>query len=431
MDLFITTALSILLLSLSFYVITQTIFLCQRHIEQLRLSRAEHKLLREKLTALLESQTRGSLDTKKSWEGFRKFEISRIADEGGGIHSFYLTPLDGITLPPFRPGQHVVVQLTLPDPVLYAGGLRKDKHTIKRCYSLSDSPNHSDYYRITIQRPRQASSSQESSRSLASRYLYEFSQVGDTLDLKCPSGSFGVDLQDTHPIVLIGKDIGITPLISIVNTLSESQIKRDVWLFYETQNRKSHIFKAHLDNLVRTHEALRLFVFYTHPHHDDREQNENYTEGEITLDKLKAILPHNQFEFFVSGHPEIIPRAKSMLQAWNVPNFRIRTESFGPQSPTPNTKAASSESTNSAIEVTFKHSGKTCYWTHGEGTLLELAEKNGIHIESGCRIGSCGSCLTVIREGEVQTITTPELQPQKGTCLACVSIPKTHATLDA
>ncbi|OQW86850.1 MAG: hypothetical protein BWK78_09595, partial [Thiotrichaceae bacterium IS1] len=84
---------------------------------------------------------------KPLWPEFREFKVQRkvLEDKNGTICSFYLIPVDGKSLPAFKPGQYLTFQLDLTDP---------DTHSSKslvRCYSLSDEP-HSEYYRVTIKK---------------------------------------------------------------------------------------------------------------------------------------------------------------------------------------------------------------------------------------------------------------------------------------
>ncbi len=60
-------------------------------------------------------------------------------------------------------------------------------------------------------------------------------------------------------------------------------------------------------------------------------------------------------------------------------------------------------------EVTFKPEGKRVLASPG-CTLLDLAEKNGLHIEAGCRMGVCGADPVAIIEGmqNLSTITRDE-----------------------
>ena len=52
-------------------------------------------------------------------------------------------------------------------------------------------------------------------------------------------------------------------------------------------------------------------------------------------------------------------------------------------------------------------------------------------IDSGCRAGNCGTCITAIKEGDVTYVNEPGSPPEAGSCLACISIPKSNLVIDA
>ena len=60
-----------------------------------------------------------------------------------------------------------------------------------------------------------------------------------------------------------------------------------------------------------------------------------------------------------------------------------------------------------------------------------FAETNGVPIDSGCRAGNCGTCLTAIKSGNVELLGEPGSEPEAGSCLTCISIPKDNMILDA
>jgi ferredoxin len=71
-------------------------------------------------------------------------------------------------------------------------------------------------------------------------------------------------------------------------------------------------------------------------------------------------------------------------------------------------------------QIRFLKSGLSCTWRAEEDlSLLELAEKTGIAIESDCRAGSCLTCRTKVIEGSTTTETGD------GSALLCVGRPKT------
>jgi ferredoxin len=123
------------------------------------------------------------------------------------------------------------------------------------------------------------------------------------------------------------------------------------------------------------------------------------------------------------------------LEDWGVPDSRIHFEAFGPASikrrGTPAMPEAAPSSDTGEIMVTFATSGKQVPWTATAGSLLEFAEANGVTVNSGCRAGGCGSCQTTIQAGEVSYRQTPDFDPEPGSCLLCVCMPKTDVTLEA
>jgi hypothetical protein len=120
------------------------------------------------------------------------------------------------------------------------------------------------------------------------------------------------------------------------------------------------------------------------------------------------------------------------LEDWGVPEARIHFEAFGPASIKRKqaTTGAMLAATDPGIVVTFAQSGKQVPWQPAAGSLLEFAEANGIAVDYGCRAGGCGSCQTTILAGEVAYRQAPDYDPEPGTCLLCVSAPKTSVTLE-
>ena len=121
------------------------------------------------------------------------------------------------------------------------------------------------------------------------------------------------------------------------------------------------------------------------------------------------------------------------LKEWGVPNQDIRFESFGPASIKKTTEAsrAGDLAPEKQLEIEFSKSSKSVSWDGSYSSILELAEAHNITIESGCRAGSCGTCLTAKKQGEVEYIEEPGTLPESSSCLACISIPKSKLILDA
>ena len=80
--------------------------------------------------------------------------------------------------------------------------------------------------------------------------------------------------------------------------------------------------------------------------------------------------------------------------------------------------------------VNFQQSDVAVTWDENCESLLDFAEAHGVTISSGCRYGDCGTCLTNIVSGEVESMHETGMEPDEGTCLPCSCRPKTDLILD-
>lgn len=111
------------------------------------------------------------------------------------------------------------------------------------------------------------------------------------------------------------------------------------------------------------------------------------------------------------------------LRQRGVPRFDIQQEAF--KSPV---KAVITR--GQTHEVTFSRSGITARWTSEDGPLLTFAEKLGVRLPSGCRVGQCESYAVNVQNGSVVHLHGEEPDAPQ-TCLACQAIPSSAVTLDA
>ena len=112
--------------------------------------------------------------------------------------------------------------------------------------------------------------------------------------------------------------------------------------------------------------------------------------------------------------------ARHILSTLGVAQDRILQESFGESKPSTESRPLK---TGAVETVVFLHSGKVCQVSSGS-TLLDMAERNGVQIPSGCRQGQCGTCATRVLSGTVQMAVEAGLtaeQKNAGYVLPCVS----------
>ena len=334
--------------------------------------------------------------------------------------SFYLVPHDGKVLPPFLPGQYLTFNLRLPD---------REKPLV-RCYSLSDSPSRTDYYRVSIKRQGPPPKVPDAPPGLSSNFFHNNLHSSDIVDVKAPSGNFFLDLSKHHPLVLIGGGVGLTPMISMLNAICDTSLQRETWFFYGIRNGDEHIMREHLEALEAEHENVHVRVCYSNPKDDEVEGEGFHHNGRVGVDLLKKVLPSNNYEFYICGPPPMMESLTADLRDWGVPDQDVFFEAFGPAS-VKKTAPAQVSAAATGQAVPFARSNKTITWDGSHGSILELAEANAVELDFGCRAGSCGTCITAVKSGEVSYVEEPGSLPESGSCLACIAVPKSDLALDA
>ncbi len=380
----------------------------------------EAELLTAKIKSIMDRRELEAKQVKLSWNGFRKFQVVSKVEETKDVTSFYLAPHDGKELPGFLPGQFLTFQVTVPghpQPVI-------------RCYSLSDSPFHPDRYRVSIKRVPAPRDNSTAPPGLISNYFHDSLNVDDIVDIKAPSGHFCLHMTKKTPVVLLAGGVGITPVLSMLNAITEMGSQREVWFFLGVRNKAEHMMKEHLEMVAQENENVNLNVFYSAPAETDVLNEDYHVKGRVSVENIKTILPSSNFDFYICAPPPMVKDLRTDLAGWGVPKKNIHFEAFGPAT-VKGCKADSSKEGAVKINVQFDKTGKTLLWDSKSASLLDFAEANGIPIDSGCRAGNCGTCLTAIKNGTVDLVGEPGSEPESGSCLACISIPKENLTLDA
>jgi uncharacterized protein len=383
-------------------------------------AKLEAELLQAKIKSIMDRRELEAKQVKLAWSGFRKFQVVSKVQETKDITSFYLAPHDGKELPGFLPGQFLTFQITLPG----------QSQPVIRCYSLSDSPYHPDRYRVSIKRVPAPRDNPSAPPGLISNYFHDSLHEKDIVDVKAPSGHFYLPMTKKSPVVLLAGGVGITPVLSMLNAVTEMGSQREVWFFLGVRNKTEHVMKEHLEMVARENENVHLRIFYSAPAETDVLNEDYHVKGRVNVENFKPILPSSNFDFYICAPPPMVKDLRTDLADWGVPKKNIHFEAFGPAT-VKKCKADTGKESNVKLSIQFEKSGKTLAWDTKSASLLDFAEANGIPIDSGCRAGNCGTCLTAIKSGKVELVGEPGSEPESGSCLACISVPKENMTLDA
>ena len=357
-----------------------------------------------------------------SWNGFRKFVVSRKIAESPSVCSFHLKPHDAKPLPSFKPGQYLTFRL----PSTHGNS------QLIRCYSLSDRA-HQGHYRVSVKRVVPPAGPGAASAGLSSGMFHDVIQEGDLLDLRAPTGNFCLEPNESDPVVLIGAGIGVTPVFCMLTTLVHQKSRRTIWFFYSVRHGRERLFAAELEALMRDSPHINLRLCYSQPDPDDRLGEDYQIRGRISPELLQRELPSSNFRFYYCGPGPMMEALTSGLKQWGVPDGHLHFEAFGPLSVkrvglVPQATASTPATTPL---VTFRKSACSLPWDGTHATLLDLAEHAGIVIASGCRAGNCGTCVVAMQSGDVSYIQSPGSPPEARTCLTCIAQPKGNVVLEA
>lgn len=353
----------------------------------------------------------------KGWKDWRDFIVDRKVKESEEITSFYLKPKDGGAIPNFQPGQFLTIKLDIPG---------QDKAVI-RTYSLSDYIEPVGHYRLSIKREA-APKGLDVSPGVASSFMHDRVEQGTVIQAKPPSGRFVVDLEKSSPVVLLSNGVGITPMISMAKAIAAHQPQRQVWFIHGAKNREYHAFEENIRQLSQNLPNFHLHYRYSRPRPEDA--GSYHSDGHVDLDLVKALVApklqeKNDADYFLCGSPPFLESLRSGLQGWGVAEEKVHFESFNAPPKKAKSEAKTDNGKVETAEVVFARSGKTVTWNDGDGTLLELAENNGLDPDYSCRQGVCLTCMCAISEGEVEYEEPPAGTPDEGSVLICVSRPKT------
>ncbi|WP_326543347.1 2Fe-2S iron-sulfur cluster-binding protein [Pseudorhodoferax sp.] len=339
---------------------------------------------------------------------WRPFRVARTVDESAGVRSLHLEPADGLAALPSRPGQHLPVRLTLAD------GTR-----LVRSYTLSSAPS-DGHYRISVKRQGQASTQ-----------LHALAP-GALVEARAPAGHFTLDAAVRRPAVLLAAGIGITPLLAMLrHTVQEgrrTRYLRPTWLFQSARTLAERPFDAEIAALVEAAQgAVRWVRVLSQP--GEAEPGRDFEHaGRIDMALLQATLPFGDHDFYLCGPAAFMQATYDGLRALNVPDDRIHAEAFGPSA----LRRAGADAVKAEplpppatepVRLVFTASGREARWTPGAGSLLDVAEAQGLSPAFGCRGGSCGSCATRVQHGAVTYAERPPFTAAPGEALLCCAVP--------
>jgi 3-ketosteroid 9alpha-monooxygenase subunit B len=291
---------------------------------------------------------------------------------------------------------------------------------LRRCYSLSSSPETDPWPKVTVKRVDEGR---------VSNWFNDTVKVGDSILVQPPEGRFVMRSNEgDHGIVLFGGGSGVTPVLSILKSALRTT-ERDVKLIYANRDQRSIIFKGEID-LWLAEFPKRLEVV----HHLDSES------GFMSVAKVQEhIRGWEEAEFFVCGPTGYMDAVEEAFKASNIDAGQTKFERFiSPIDADRKDESATVVPEQSDDEIpesfTMLLEGQSLEVPYEKGlTLLESATKAGHKPPSSCEDGYCGCCMALLKSGSVNMASHDALEPsdiERGWILACQARPASQDPIE-
>ncbi|WP_225931788.1 2Fe-2S iron-sulfur cluster-binding protein [Leptolyngbya sp. 7M] len=335
-------------------------------------------------------------------------------DETPGIKTFRLVNPTGGPVPfEFLPGQFLTLA------VAQAGS------TTKRSYTIASSAEQRGYVEITVKREE---------KGVVSRYLHDRVAPGDLQQVAAPQGRFTFTGAEADGIVLIGGGVGITPLMSVVRSLTDRGWDKDIFLLFACRTSADFVFREELEHLQKRHPNLHVVATMS------RADGTAWMgpKGRMTKELITQWVPDiARRRVHLCGPATMMDATRAMLLELGVPGEQIRTEAFGPAGSKGDrqatVQAAMVEPSPATPVVAFTISSRSAPLPAGT-SVLEAAEHVGVAIDNSCRAGTCGQCKVRLRKGSVTMAVQDALSPEEkasGIVLACQAQATTNLEVEA
>ncbi|MBB5179626.1 nitric oxide dioxygenase [Planomicrobium koreense] len=239
---------------------------------------------------------------ENGWIYFKDFTVARKVKESEVITSFYLKPADGSNVPKYTSGQYISVRVLIPG----------EKYTMIRQYSLSQASK-PDEFRISVKRE-----ADNDPNGVVSNYLHKEIEAGGQLEASAPAGVFVLDETKTSPVAFISGGVGITPMMSMFESVADSSPERKTTFLHGARNRSQHAF----DEDIRKYAEGMQDVTYKTVYSDEPDGFITHALLEETVDPTGEAYVCGPVPFMVSMIRE--------LRNIGMPEDHIHYEFFGP-----------------------------------------------------------------------------------------------------
>ncbi len=314
----------------------------------------------------------------------------------------------------FIPGQYLTLKTTL------------NGEEVRRSYSICAGPNDGEL-RVAIKK---------TTGGLFSSFANDVLKAGDTLDVMTPMGTFHTPIAAAQAknYVAFAAGSGITPIVSILKAVLETEPESTFTLFYGNRSADTIIFREAIEALKnRFMHRLRIHYLLSREY-----PGSDLFYGRITAEKCAAFCNilidiDAVDEFFLCGPETMVEAVRDTLSELGVERKKIHVELFlasgSRQAAHAQERVEALPDIVSTVRVILD--GNNFEFTlpaHGD-TILDAAMKAGADLPFSCKGGVCCTCRAKLVEGEVMMEVNYALEADEvaqGYILTCQSHPQSE-----
>ncbi|WP_328912121.1 MULTISPECIES: 1,2-phenylacetyl-CoA epoxidase subunit PaaE [unclassified Streptomyces] len=264
---------------------------------------------------------------------------------------------------------------------------------------------------------------------LFSSWLVHEVRPGDMVEVMAPTGFFTPDPGTPGHHVLIAAGSGITPMVSIAESVLAADLRSRVTLFYGNRRTATVMFADELADLKDLYPD-RLQI----AHVLSREPREaELFSGRLDARRLSALIDGlvdvgSADHWWLCGPHGMVTDAQKVLAELGVPEERVHQELFfADDEPVTETRHEDRAADGPVSQVTIVLDGRaTTAALPMDGTVLEGAQRTRPDLPFACKGGVCGTCRALVTEGAAdmrRNFALEAAEVSAGYVLTCQSFP--------
>ena len=266
-----------------------------------------------------------------------------------------------------------------------------------------------------------------------STYVNDTLKSGDMLEIMEPSGTFGVDIDNSKRknYLVFAAGSGITPILSMMKTHLALEPDSTFKLFYLNKNAKSIIFKEEIEQLRNQYFGrLNIFYFLTREQRDIELFNGRFTPEKIQQITHTFVDIQDTNEVFICGPEDMIFMIQDELVKAGLPKELVHYELFV-TGLSDEDKARAERLAQQSVEgkeITIVDGGKEFHFTMTKDydNILDAALGAGADLPFACKGGVCSTCKCEVKEGSVEmkiNYALDDKEVSQNLVLSCQAVP--------